>query len=158
LVGNISIDEIELLNAYNYLNSNCKNHLKDYMRYLLCKQYRREVTEGVFHNQLLQNLLHGLLYIVERDDFDVHQVRKRVKHIKELYYGIFEQIHYRYIQVVSDLDTNETVREFGKNSFDNLERVLNGNDINSIRMEIIDFFQEYTKLAKKHYSRKIVAV
>jgi len=158
LVGHITTEEIELLNAYQMLNINEKKEIHEFLRYVLCKQYKYEVLASVFNNSLLHNLFHSLLHIVERDDFDVNQIIKRVKQIKELYYGIFEQVHNKYAQIVTDLDSNEIVKEYGRNCFENLDRVLHGNNKQIIRLEIIDFSQEFNKLSKKHNTKKIVAV
>jgi len=158
MFGNITAGEVQLLNAYQLLGPNGQKELKDYTRYLLTKQYRREVLIAVFHNKLLSNLFHSLLFIVEKDDFDIEQVKKRVSQIKDLYYGIFEQVHVRYSEIIDDLDSNETVREFGRNSFDNLHRVLQQKDQSLIRMEIIDFYQGFTQMSKKKDARQIIAV
>ncbi|MDD2586678.1 MAG: hypothetical protein PHT79_06565 [Syntrophomonadaceae bacterium] len=158
MVGDITIDELELLNSYQILGPSGQRALKDYLRYLLCKQYRREVMVAVFHNKLIHNLFHSLLHIAEKDDLAIEQVAIRVEQIKELYYGIFEQIHHRYSEHIKDLDSNEIVREFGRNSFTNIERALESGDISLIRLEIIEFYQEYNKLSKKRDTMKIVAV
>jgi len=128
------------------------------MRYILTKQYRREVMAAVFHNKLLSNLFHSLLFLVERDDFDVAQVQKRVQQIKQIYYAIFDQVHNKYSKVVEDLDSNEVVREFGRISFENLEWAFKQGQLSLIRMEVINFYQEYNKLGKKMDARQIVAV
>lgn len=83
MVGEITADEIELLNAYQLIGPAGKKELKDYLRYLLIKQYKRDVMNAVFENKLLHNLFHSLLHIVERNDFDINQVEKRVKQIKQ---------------------------------------------------------------------------
>ncbi|MGR6835783.1 hypothetical protein [Syntrophomonas erecta] len=158
MLGDISASEIELLNSYQILGPGLQRELKEYTRYLLTRQYRRESMVAVFHNRLINNLFHSLLYMVEKDDFDFQQVRRRVMQIKELYYGIFEQVHTRYSELVEDLDSNEIVREFGRNSFENLEGALKSSNHNLIRMEVIEFYQEFGKLAKKKDARQIVAV
>lgn len=158
VVGDITSNELELLNAYQILHASGQRELKDYLRYLLCKQYKREVMVAVFHNKLIHNLFHSLLHIAEKDELSVEQVEKRVQQIKELYYAIFEQVHHRYSEYVHDLDSNEVVKEFARNSFENVERALTIGDEALIRMEIIDFFQEYNKLSRKKDAMKIVAV
>lgn len=154
----MTASEIELLNMLHILSPTGHKELRDYLRYLLLKQYRREVMVAVFNNKLLANLFHSLIFIVEKDDFDHEQVQKRVRQIKELYYGIFEQVHNRFLEVIEDLDSNEVVREFGRVSFENLDRAFQQNDPNLIRIEAINFYQEYNKLAKKKDSRQIIAV
>lgn len=158
MVEDITSNELELLNSYHILGPSGQREVKDYLRYLLCKQYRREVMVAVFHNKLIHNLFHSLLHIAEKDDLSIEQVSKRIEQIKELYYGIFEQIHHRYSEHIEDLDSNEIVREFGRNSFANIERALISEDISLIRLEVIDFYQEYNKLARKKDTMKIVAV
>ncbi|MDD2621053.1 MAG: hypothetical protein PHC92_10345 [Syntrophomonadaceae bacterium] len=154
----ITLNEVELLNAYQILGPASQKGLKDYMRYLLYKQYKREVMVAVFNNKLLHNLFHSLLHIVEKDDFDLQQVEKRVKQIKELYYGLFGQVHGRYNEVVNDLDSSEVVREFGRNGFETIEKAILSGNQTIIRFEIIDFFQGYNKLSQKKDVRNIVAV
>lgn len=158
MLGEMTADEVELLNAYQILRPAGQKDLKDYMRYLLYKQYKREVITAVFHNRLLRNLLHSLLYMTEKDDFHIQSVKRRVQQIKELYYSIFEQVHCRYSEVIEDLDSSELVREFARNSFYNLERALQGKNLDIIRCEIIDFYQQYNRLSQKEDTRKIVAV
>ncbi len=158
MLGDITINEINLLNQYEVLNANFQKELNDYMRYLLTKQYRREVMAAIFHNKIIINLLHGLLYLMEKDDFDIAIVKKRVGQMKELYYGIFEQVHLRYSELIEDLDSNELVREFGKNSFETLNQVLEQGDTKMIRFEIINFNHEYNQLSKKKDARQIIAV
>ncbi len=158
MLGEITADEVEILNSYQLLKPVGQREFKDYLRYLLCKQYKREVIAAVFHNNVLHNLFHSLLYIVEKDDFDIEQVKKRVQQIKELYYGIFEQVHCRYSEIIEDLDSNELVKEFARNSFCNLERTLQSQNRDMIRWEVVDFYQQYNKLSQKKDTKKIIAV
>lgn len=158
MLGKISYDEVEILNIYALLGNAGQKDLKDYMKYLLTKEYKREVMSAIFNNKLMQNLFNSLLYIVEKDGFDISQVKKRVFQIKELYYGIFEQTHVRYAELIEDLDSNEIVREFGRNSFENLSVAFTLEDHSKIKYEIINFYQEYIKLSKKKDASQIVAV
>lgn len=158
MVGDISAREIELLNAYQVLGQTGRKDLKDYMRFLLCKQYKREVMVSVFHNNLLHNLFHSLLHMIEREDIDLDQVRRRIIQIRELYYAIFEQVHNRYAELVEELDSNELVKEFGRTSFDNVERAIRIGSSVLVRAEILGFYQEFNNLGKKKDARKIVAV
>lgn len=158
MVGDITLNEIELLNAYEMLSVSGQRDLKDYMRYLLCKQYKRDVLVTVFHNKLLHNLFHGLLHLVEREEIDREQVVKRISQIKDMYYGLFEQVHVNYSQFVDDLDRSDLVAGFAANGFANLERVLNSDNAEMIRYEIVNFYQEYTKISKRKDARSIVAV
>jgi len=156
--SDITAQEVEILNMLDIMTPTGVREVKEYMRYILTKQYRREVMAAVFHNKLLSNLFHSLLFLVERDDFDVAQVQKRVQQIKQIYYAIFDQVHNKYSKVVEDLDSNEVVREFGRISFENLERAFKQGQLSLIRMEVINFYQEYNKLGKKSDARQIVAV
>lgn len=158
MVGEISNQEVELLNLYAKLGSVGRKELKEYLNYLLTKQYRKEVMASVFNNKLMQNLLHSLMHIVEKDDFDISQVNKRILQIRELYYGVFEQIHICYAELVEDLDSNEIVREFGRNSFENLNIALLSENQNQIRFEVVNFHQEFINLSKKKDARQIIAV
>lgn len=158
MLGDITINEVELLNAYEVLAPNGQRELKGYLHYLLYKQYKRDAMAAVFNNKLLHNLFHSLMHIVERDDFDLTQVSRRVQQIKELYYALFEQVHNRYSQHVEELDSSEVVLEFGRTSFSTLERVLMGNNLDLIRYEVVNFYQEFNKLSKKRDARKIIAV
>lgn len=154
----LTANDIELLNSYQLLGVNGKKELKDYMRYLLCKQYRRELMGAIFQNQLIHNLCHSVLHIIEKDDFDINHLGRRIAQIKELYYGIFGQIHNKYSEHVENLDSIELVKEFGKNSFGNIERALRTNEQILIRAEIIDFYEEFKILSMQKEARKIVAV
>lgn len=158
MLGEFTKDEIELLNAYHILGKTGKRELNDYLRYIMCKQYKREVMIAVFHNKLLHNLLHGLMFLAERDSLDTVQISKRIQQIKDLYYGIFEQVHCRYSEIIEDLDSNELVKEFARNSFINLERALQNGRHDLIRLEIIEFCQGFNKLSKRKDARNIVAV
>lgn len=158
MLGEITANEIELLNTYALLGNSGQRELKDYLRYLLCKQYKKEIMVAVFHNQLLHSLLHSLLHLVERDDFDIAQVEKRMKQINELYFGIFEQVHNKYSEYIEELDSNEVVKEFAINGFGNIARACNSGNRTVIRLEIIEFYEGYNKLARKKDARKIVAV
>jgi hypothetical protein len=156
--GELTAHEIELLTAISMLGPSAQRDLEDYLKYQLCKQYKREVMVTIFHNQLLHSLLHSLLHLVEREDYEISQVEKRMKQINELYFGLFEQIHTKYSELIPDLDSNELVKEFGKNSFENISRACMGNDRNMVRIEIIDFFECFNRFTKKKDVRKIVAV
>ncbi len=158
MVGDITANEVELLNAYHLLTPVLRREHREYMRYLLCKQYKREVMAAVFNNKLLHNLFHSLLHIAEKEDINLEQVTKRIFQIKELYYAIFEQVHCKYSEHVEDLDSNEVVKEFGRNSFNNLDRAIRSKNQDLIRYEIINFYQEFNKLSKKKDARNIVAV
>lgn len=158
MFGDITANEIELLQSYALLGSAGQRELHDYMRYLLCKQYKKELMTAVFHNQLLHSLLHSLLHLVERDEFDIRQTEKRIKQISNLYFGIFEQVHNKFSEYIIELDSNEMVKEFGKNSFENIARACCLENRHLIRLEIIEFYEGYNKLARKKDARKIVAV
>ncbi len=158
MLENISFHEVELLNLHALLGAASRRDLKDYLKYLLTKQYKKEVMVAVFNNKLMKNLLHSLLYMVERDDFDIMLAKKRVHQIKELYYGIFDQVHMRYLEAIEDLDSNEIVREFGRTSFDNLDIVFRSGDPSKIKYEIINFNREFINLSKKKDARQIIAV
>jgi hypothetical protein len=154
----LSMNEIELLNSYLCLSSHGQKELKEYMRYLLCKQYRREVMASVFNNNLMGNLLHSLLHIIEGRELDIELISRRVCQMKELYYSSFQKVHYKFSEVVEDLDSNETVRETGRQAFENIERAINSGNESRIRTEILDFYQQYMLLSQKKDSRKIIAV
>jgi len=158
VIGDITTEDVELLNIYQILKPAGQKELKDYLRYLLSKQYKREVLVAVFQNKLLHNLFHSLLHIVEKDEFSSNQVGKRIQQIRELYWGIFEQVHNKYSEFVQDLDSNEVVKEFGRTSFENIQRALKSGDNDIIRWEIIDFYQQYNKLSQEKDTRKIIAV
>lgn len=158
MFGDISVGEIEILNAFSNLTSTAQKELKDYLRYLLSKQYKKELMAAIFHNQLLNSLLQGLLHIVERDEFQIQQIEKRMGQIRELYFSIFEKIHIKYTELVDGLDSCELVKDFGHNSFDNIDRACKCGNHNLIRLEIIEFYEGYNKLGQKKDARKIVAV
>ncbi|MFY9119078.1 MAG: hypothetical protein WAO57_02045 [Syntrophomonadaceae bacterium] len=158
MFADITAGDIEIINMLDLLTPSGKREVREYTRYILTKQYRREVMVAIFQNKLLANLLHSIVFLVERDDFDIDPLQKRISQIKELYYAIFEQVHNRYLEVVDDLDSNEVVREFGRISFENLEEVLKQGNPTVIRREVINFQQEYNKLGKKKDARQIVAV
>ncbi len=154
----ITANELELLNAFIILSPGAQKELKDYMRYLLGKQYKREAAAAVFNNQLLHTLMHSLLHLVERDDFEIFQVEKRIIQIYELYFGLFEGVHNKYCELIEDLDSYELVKDFGKNNYDNIIHACQTGNRNLARMEIIEFYEGYIKLSKKKDARKIVAV
>ena len=56
MYNDIEKSDIELLNAFSNLNSSAQKDFKDYMRYLLTKQYKRELMVAIFHNGLLHSL------------------------------------------------------------------------------------------------------
>ncbi|HBQ85332.1 MAG TPA: hypothetical protein DER33_09700 [Syntrophomonas sp.] len=158
MFGEITANEIELLNAFHLLGMTGQKELKDYLRYLLCKQYRREVMVSIFQNQLIHNLFHSIMHMIEKDDYDIAQLTRRLKQIQELYFGIYEQVHNKYSEQIEYLDSIEIVKDFGKNSFENINRaLLTGNTI-LIRIEIIDFYEGFKKLSTNKDARKIVAV
>lgn len=154
----LTANDIELLNAYQLLGVTGQRDLKDYMRYLLCKQYRREAMAAIFQNQLIHNLFHSVLHMIEKDDFNIDQLYKRVRQIKELYYGIYEQVHNKYSEQVDNLDSIDVIKEFGQNSFDNIQSAIIAKEHAIIRIEVIEFYEEFKRLAINKESRKIVAV
>ncbi|MDR1616280.1 MAG: hypothetical protein LBR98_04650 [Syntrophomonadaceae bacterium] len=158
MVGKMSIDEAEILSGYWYLHPKAQREVQDYLRYLLCKQYQREVKLTVFNNRLLHNLFQNLLSVVEKEDFDIGMAERRIAEIKEIYYGLFEQVHQKYSEFVCELDSNEIVREFGRNAFENVGQAMRGGNLLVIRLEIIDFYQDYCKLSQNKELRQIIAV
>ena len=113
---------------------------------------------AVFHNKLLNNLLNSLIGLIQGDDIDISHITRRVIQIKELYYALFEKVHNNYAELIEDLDSNEAVKEFGRNGFANLEQAISSKHISRIKMEIIEFYQGFQSLARHHRGRKIVAV
>lgn len=158
MYGDIDASDIELLNAVSNLNPNYRKEFKDYIQYLLSKQYKKELMIAIFHNQLMHSLLQSTMQLVERDEFLITQVEKRVKQMQELYFGIFEKIHIKYSELIIGLDSYEIVRDFGRNSFDNINRACRSGNRLIIRMEINEFYEGYFKYAQKKEARKIFAV
>lgn len=158
MFGDMTANDIELLNAFTMLSPSAQKELKDYLRYLLCKQYKKELMSSIFHNELINSLVHSLLHSIERDEFNVQQIEKRIIQINEIYFAIFEQVYNKYSEVVEDLDSHELVKEFGKNSLENIQRACCLGDRDLVRLEIIDYCESYNKLAKKKDARRIVAV
>ncbi len=154
----IDASDIELLNAVSNLTPNYRKEFKDYIQYLLTKQYKKELMIAIFHNQLMHSLLQSTMQLVEREDFLITQVEKRVKQMHELYFGIFEKIHIKYSELIIGLDSYEVVRDFGRNSFDNINRACRSGNRLIIRMEINEFYEGYFKFAHKKEARKIFAV
>ncbi len=156
--GDVSERELELLNGYSLLRSSAQGEFLDYMRYLLSKQYRKEVMAAIFNNRLLNNLIDDLVAMVDIEGVEVEQIMKRVIQIRELYFGVFEQVHGRYCEVVENLDSNEVVKDFGRISFDNLLRALKTQDRKVISVEVLDFYEQYYKLSRKKDARRLVAI
>lgn len=158
LYTEFGLKDIEFLTHYKKLAPAAQRELLEYMRYLLCKQYKREVIVAVFHNKLLNNLLNSLIGLIQGDDINISHITRRVIQIKELYYALFEKVHNNYAELIEDLDSNEAVKEFGRNGFANLEQAISSKHISRIKMEIIEFYQGFQSLARHHRGRKIVAV
>lgn len=158
MFADICFTDIELLTNYQSLTPAAQRELLDYLRYLLCKQYKRDVMVAVFHNKLLSNLLHSLIHIIEREELNIQQITRRVMQIKELYYDAFEKVHSKYAELIEDLDSSETVIEFGRNGFANLEQALRSQNPGRIKMEILDFYQGFDSLSRHRGMCKIVAV
>lgn len=150
--------EIELLSAYDILNNSAKRDMRDYVKYLLCKQYKKESTIQVFNNQVIHNLFHHILHLMEKEKFDPQHLEKRIKQIKEIYFYTFEQVHLKYSKVIIDLDSNELVLDFGRNSFENIERAFIIGNTKTIKMEILEFYEQYLNISKKKDSQKVIAV
>jgi len=156
--GDVSERELELLNGYSLLRSSAQSDFLDYMRYLLSKQYRKEVMAAIFNNRMLNNLIDDLVTMVDMEEIEVEHITKRVLQIRELYFGVFEQVHGRYCEVVENLDSNEVVKDFGRISFDNLLRALKTRDRKIVKTEVLDFYQQYYKLSRKKDARRLVAI
>lgn len=156
--GEVSDRELDMLKGYSLLRSSAQNDFLDYMRYLLSKQYRKEVMAAIFNNRMLNNLVDDLVAMVDLEGVEVEQITKRVIHIRELYFGVFEQVHARYCEVVENLDSNEVVKDFGRISFDNLLRALKTQDRGVIKAEVFDFYEQYYKLSRNKDARRLVAI
>ncbi|NLF45101.1 MAG: hypothetical protein GX581_03400 [Syntrophomonadaceae bacterium] len=154
----LTSNEVELLNAYQCLTTQGQKEIKEYLRYQLCKQYRREVMGSIFNNKLMDNLLRGLVRIIEGRELDVELVTRRIKQIKELYYSTFQKVHFKYSEVVDNLDSNEIVRETGRHAFENIEQALQSGNEDLIRLEVREFYQDYIVLSRNNDARKIIAV
>ena len=106
----------------------------------------------------MDNLLRGLVRIIEGRELDVELVTRRIKQIKELYYSTFQKVHFKYSEVVDNLDSNEIVRETGRHAFENIEQAHQSGDEELLRMEVREFYQDYKVLSRNNDSRKIIAV
>lgn len=158
MFGELSREEVELLSAYAVLGHSAKKEMDDYLRYLLGKQYKKELMAAIFSNQLIHSLLHNLLHIAEREDFDVGQIEKRIHQFKEIYFGIFEHVYNKYAELITDLDSYEMIKDFGQSSVENILQACFSNNPNAIRFEIIELCENFNKLAKRKDARKIIAV
>jgi hypothetical protein len=158
MYNEIEKSDIELLNAFCNLNASAQKDFKDYIRYLLTKQYKRELMVAIFHNGLLHSLISSLLNIIEREEFQITQIENRMRQISELYFGIFEKVHVKYMALIDGLDSSELVKDFGRNSFDNINRACMSENRMLIRMEIAEFHEGYYKFSQKKEARNIVAV
>ncbi|MEA4926805.1 MAG: hypothetical protein VB084_16050 [Syntrophomonadaceae bacterium] len=158
MYGEIEKCDIELLNAFSNLSGAAQRDFRDYMRYLLTKQYKRELMAAIFGNGLLHSLIQSLLHITEREEFQITLIENRMKQISELYFGIFEKIHCKYMALVDGLDSCELVKDFGRGSIDNINRACMSGNRMLIRMEVNEFYEGYYKFARKKEARNIVAV
>ncbi|NLV22823.1 MAG: hypothetical protein GXY49_12735 [Syntrophomonadaceae bacterium] len=158
MFGDLSSDDVELLNAYGVLGHSAKKDMHDYLCYLLNKQYKKELMAAIFNNQLIHSLLHSLLHTAEREDFDIDQIEKRIRQFKEIYFGIFEHVYNKYAELITDLDSYEMVKDFGLNSVEHILRACFSGNHGVIRFEIIELCENFNKLARKKDARKIIAV
>lgn len=158
MFAELSSQEIELLSVNAVLGPAAKKEMHDYLCYLLGKQYKKELMAAIFNNQLINSLLHNLLRIVEREDFEIAQVEKRIQQFKEIYFGIFENVYNKYAELINDLDSYEMVKDFGVNSVDNILCACNSDNSKAVRFEIIELYESFNKLARKKDARKIIAV
>ena len=154
----ITKSDIEVLNGFSNLNPSGQREFRDYMRYLLCKQYKRELMGAIFHNGLLHSLLQSMLNITERDEFPINQIENRIKQIRELYFGIFDKIHSKYSVLIDGLDGHELVKDFGRINCENVDRACRSGNRLVIRMEVVEFYEGYYKFAQKKENRIIAAV
>ena len=158
MYNDIEKSDIELFNAFCNLNTSAQKDFKDYLRYLLTKQYKRELMVAIFQNGLLHGLIQSLMNIVEREEFSISQIENRMRQINEIYFGIFEKVYCKYIALIDGLDSSELVKDFGRNSFDNINRACMSGNRMLIRMEIAEFNEGFYRFASKKDARKIVAV
>jgi hypothetical protein len=156
--GEISIRDLELLNAYSLLRPSAQGDFLDYMHYLLSKQYRTEVMAAIFNNRMLNKLIDDLVTMADIEGIEIDLIKRRVIQIRELYFGVFEQVHARYCEVVENLDSNEVVKDFGRISFDNLFRALKTEDRKLIKTEVLEFYEQYASLSRKKDARRLVAI
>ena len=156
--GELSLRDLELLNGYSLLRPSAQGDFLDYMHYLLSKQYRTEVMAAIFNNRILNKLIDDLVSMMEIEGIEIESMRRRVIQIREIYFGVFEQVHARYCEVVENLDSNEVVKDFGRISFDNLLRALNTEDRKVIKAEVSDFYEQYSRLSRKKDARRLVAI
>ena len=75
----LTSNEVELLNAYQCLTTQGQKEIKEYLRYQLCKQYRREVMGSIFNNKLMEYMLRGLVHIIESSELDLELVERMIK-------------------------------------------------------------------------------
>jgi hypothetical protein len=104
---------------------------------------------AVLHNPVIQNLLHNILHQVEKNDFDIEQVKTRIRQLYELYFGIFESVHHKYSEVIEELDSNELVKDFGRNSFENINRALDAENRILIGQRSVSFMKDSTKCPER---------
>ncbi|MGI6421313.1 MAG: hypothetical protein ACOX0N_03790 [Syntrophomonadaceae bacterium] len=156
--GDLSLRDLELLNAYSLLRPSAQRDFLDYMNYLLSRQYRSEVMSAIFNNRILNKLIDDLVRMVDIEGIETEPIRRRVIHIREIYFGVFEQVHARYCEVVENLDSNEVVKDFGRISFDNLLRAIRTEDRKLIKAEVHDFYEQYSSLSRKKDARRLVAI
>ncbi len=156
--GDWSARDLELLNGYSLLRPSAQGDFLDYMHYLLSKQYRTEVMAAIFNNRILNKLIDDLVSMVDIEGMEIELIKRRVLQIREIYFGVFEQVHARYCEVVVNLDSNEVVKDFGRISFENLLRALKTEDWKVIKSEVLDFYEQYDSLSRKKDARRLIAI
>ncbi|MGE5398532.1 MAG: hypothetical protein ACM3MK_13490 [Chitinophagales bacterium] len=158
MIPNMTSQEIQLISRFSQLTPEGKREIDDYLRFVLLKQYKKELCSQVLNNSLLHNGFLQAVWMCEREDTSIEDIVAKVRQLKFVFYQSLERTYCRYSEVLGELMVEDILRDWGSIGFDSVLEAANTGNKELMKQELENMLQDYGRLAKKEDKRKIVAV
>lgn len=158
VLATLERSEIRMLSQMSVLGPESKRELQEYLEFLVARQCRNEFKTMLLHSNWLFNNLLALSNLNENCENYCFEVLERVKRMKGLCQGVFEQLIEKYGELLGDIKGYEGVAENVIMSLRQIQDAAVRNDARLTRNEILDMLESHKLMAGRGRRPKVRAM
>lgn len=158
MLPELSSQEIALINQYNLMNPQSRKEVRDYLAFVLLKQYRAEILSSVMGNGLVYNGLQQAARMCEHEDMELTDIVKKIGQVKAIIYSEIERVYLKYAEVLNDLCVEHTFIDWARIGFESIMEAAQSGNRQRLRQEINEMMEGYKRLSKREDRVRIIAV
>lgn len=158
MLATLSRSEIRLLNQIAVLDPGSRRELQEYLEFLVARQCRREFRSQIFYSSWLFNNLLALHNLNENSEGYCPEVLERVRRLKSLCQGVFEQLMEKYSELLGEVKGYEGIAESVLISLKQIEEAARRGDARRTGREIRDMLESCRHFAGRGRQPKVRAM